>query len=149
MKNLHKFTSLILASSIFFNYATRVIDGDTLVINDGRHVRLLGINAPEIRKRGISGGEPYALEAKTRLEELVNGKKVRIEYDFNDANKTDKDKYGRTLAYIIVDGEDAGVTLVRGGYVRAYMYKGLTRKNQILEAEQEARQEERGIWAGK
>ena len=52
----------------------RVIDGDTLELQDGRIVRLLGVNAPE-------RDESYYLESKERLIELVFGKKVFLEYD--------------------------------------------------------------------
>src|SRR4030065_366152 len=66
---------------------TKVIDGDTIVIEGGYHVRYIGIDAPE-------SGEFYYLEAKQANEDLVAGKKIRLESDISD-----KDSYGRLLRY--------------------------------------------------
>jgi len=79
---------------------TRVIDGDTVVLSDGRTVRYLGINAPE-------KGEEGFLEAKERNEELVSGKEVRLEYDLEK-----KDRYGRDLAYVFVGEEMINLKLL-------------------------------------
>ena len=73
---------------------TKVIDGDTVVVEGGYHVRLLGIDTDE-------RGYPCYNEAKKRLEELVLNKEVYLESD-----KDDKDQYERYLRYLILD-EDA------------------------------------------
>jgi len=67
-------------------------DGDTIVLEDGRKIRLLGINTPEVQHKGKmadAGGE----DAKTWLINKLRHSKVRLEFYFD---KTDK--YGRTLA---------------------------------------------------
>ncbi len=70
-----------------------ISDGDTFEMNSGVTVRLLGVNAPD---RGEAGGE----EAKDGLRELVEKKKVYLEYD-----RYQDDKYGRILAWVWVGCE--------------------------------------------
>jgi len=74
----------------------RVVDGDTLRLVDGRSVRLIGVNTPELGRRGTRT-EPYAKAAKAALEKLVaaNGGKVSLKEGVEA-----KDHYGRTLAYL-------------------------------------------------
>ncbi|MNH12089.1 SPBc2 prophage-derived endonuclease YokF precursor [compost metagenome] len=74
----------------------QVIDGDTLRLTDGRSVRMIGINAPEIGRKGRTS-EPYAEAARQRLQTLVriNDGKVGLV-----PGVETKDKYGRTLAHI-------------------------------------------------
>jgi len=74
----------------------RVVDGDTLRLADGRSVRLIGVNTPELGKRGTRT-EPYAKAAKSALEKLVaaGGGKVFVKEGIEA-----KDHYGRTLAYL-------------------------------------------------
>lgn len=137
-----------LEQGIEEHYVKRVIDGDTLVLDDERHVRLLGINTPELRKKGRQGAEEYAVEASDRLSRLVGGnKKIKLEYDLTDKNKEDKDRFGRTLGYIIADGENTSIILTREGFARAFMYKDLKYRKEILEAEEEAKSAGRRIWA--
>lgn len=70
-----------------------VIDGDTLILKNGREVRLLAINAPE---RGAKNFE----KAKDELNNLIENKKIFLEYD-----RYQDDKYGRILAWVWVDCE--------------------------------------------
>ena len=128
------------------HYVTRVIDGDTLNLDDGRRIRLLGINASELRKKGV-GKEFYADEAKQKLEELVRGEKVIIELDETDNNKKDKDKYERTLGYVIVNGQNTSIILLKDGYARKFMHERLKYRAEIEKTEQEAREARKGIWA--
>ena|SRR5579864_4541539 len=68
----------------------KVIDGDTAIANDGRHIRFLGINTAE-------KGESYSIQAKELNVKLTLGKPIRLEFD-----QEQKDRYGRTLAYVFV-----------------------------------------------
>jgi len=114
---------------------TQVIDGDTIVIQGGRHVRYIGIDAPE-------EGEPYYLEAKRVNRELVAGKKVRLERDISET-----DKYGRLLRYVYVGDTFVNAEIVRQGYAWAKAYPPDVKYQPYLEAmEKEARQLKRGIW---
>ncbi len=89
---------------------TKVIDGDTVIVEGGYSVRLLGIDTDE-------RGEPCYEEAKEYLEDLVLGREVRLERD-----EEDVDKYGRCLRYIFVDGKNVNLELVRKGLAVARFY---------------------------
>ncbi len=69
----------------------QVIDGDTIVIEGGHHVRYIGIDASE-------RDEPLYREAKEANGALVKGKTVRLERDVSD-----RDRYGRLLRYVYED----------------------------------------------
>lgn len=82
-----------------------VIDGDTVVIGTGQHVRLIGIDTPERDTCGYR-------EAADALRTLVEGRKVRL---VNPESVQDEDRYGRLLRYLDRDGKDAGYDLLRVG----------------------------------
>lgn len=82
---------------------SRVIDGDTVELGDGRTVRLVGIDTPE---RGECGFD----EATADLVRLVEGRSVRLT-----RTGEDTDRYGRLLRYVDVGGLDAGLRLIRTG----------------------------------
>jgi len=114
---------------------TRVIDGDTVIIEGGYHVRYIGIDAPE-------SDEFYYLEAKQFNEGLVGGKNVRLESDISD-----KDSYGRLLRYVYVGDDFVNAEMVRQGCAWAIAYPPDVKYQVYLEAmEEEARQSKRGIW---
>ena len=113
----------------------RVIDGDTIIIEGGYHVRYIGIDAPE-------SGEFYYLEAKQINEGLVAGKNVRLERDISD-----KDSYGRLLRYVYIGDDFANAEIVRQGCAWAVAYPPDVKYQIYLEAmEKEARQSKRGVW---
>jgi endonuclease YncB( thermonuclease family) len=89
----------------------RVIDGDTLVLADGRHVRFIGINATELG-HGKAPDQPYAAAARDRVRELVEAQhgKLRLE-----TGPEAYDQHGRTLAYLFAGGEDLGLELIKEG----------------------------------
>lgn len=74
----------------------RVVDGDTVRLSDGRSVRMIGLNTPELGKQGRSD-EPFAVAARKRLEALVAASDGRVGLL---AGKESKDRYGRTLAHL-------------------------------------------------
>ena len=112
---------------------TKIIDGDTVIIEGGERVRLLGIDADE---RGYPCYEP----AKQRLEELVLNKEVYLESDGED-----QDKYERYLRYLILDGENINLRLVEEGLAIAYFYpQNVKYRDEITEAEKEARENKIG-----
>ena len=90
---------------------TKVIDGDTVVVEGGYHVRLLGVDADE-------KGYPCYDQAKTGLEGLVLGKQVVLEKD-----KTDLDQYGRCLRYIFLGNTNVDVQLVKEVLAVARFYE--------------------------
>ncbi|MFW9083715.1 thermonuclease family protein [Pseudomonas sp. P2758] len=74
----------------------RVVDGDTVRLSDGRSVRMIGLNTPELGKQGRSD-EPFAVAARQRLEALVASSGGRVGVL---PGKESKDHYGRTLAHL-------------------------------------------------
>lgn len=80
----------------------RVVDGDTLVMQGGEKVRLVGIDTPE-------RGEPFYSEAAHHLEGLVAGHSVDL------ARCAEADRYGRTLALITSGGTNVNLAMIRAG----------------------------------
>jgi len=114
---------------------TRVIDGDTIELQDGRRVRYLGIDTPE-------PGEYYGAESTAKNRELVEGEMVELQ-----SGKRDKDEYDRLLRYVYVDGIFVNAELVAQGYATAYIFDPDDRYSQILvQLEQYAKLRERGLW---
>ena len=74
----------------------QVVDGDTLRLVDGRSIRLIGINTPELGRKGRSD-EPYAVQARRRLQALVDASDGRVGLLPGEQRK---DRYGRTLAHL-------------------------------------------------
>ena len=87
----------------------KVIDGDTVITTVGT-VRLIGIDAPEEEECGYQ-------EATERLTGLVDGKDVNL---VPDSLNQDRDKYGRFLRYVEIDGDDVGEVLLKEHYVDMY-----------------------------
>lgn len=124
----------------------QVIDGDTVILTDGRHVRYLGIDTPETRRKDGDGWvkdpEAYAEAATQRNREWVEGKRVRLEWDLQT-----HDRYGRLLAYVYVSEVMVNAELLKEGFAQpltippnvkhASLFKQLSR---------EARLAKRGLW---
>src|SRR6266508_4434330 len=95
----------------------RVIDGDTIVLTTGTHVRLVQIDSPE-----LTSGECYATAARSTLVRLLPaGTRVRLELD---PRLDHVDRYGRTLAYVRKGVENVNVTLVARGAASVWFYDG-------------------------
>ena len=74
----------------------RVVDGDTVRLTDGRSVRMIGLNTPELGKQGRSD-EPFAVAARRRLQALIDASGGRVGLL---PGTQAKDHYGRTLAHV-------------------------------------------------
>ena len=123
----------------------KVHDGDTIsVILNGRKekVRLIGIDAPELRQR------PWGSRAKKRLKELLSSAGWRVILDF-DVEKADR--YGRLLGYLITsEGSILNVRMVKDGYaVLLTIPPNIKYVDELKMAQNEARQYRQGIWSGK
>ena len=122
----------------------KCIDGDTISIKTNdiyTKVRFLAIDAPEIDKN-----EPYSLEAKEYLCNLIkNGKNLYIEYD----SKADKvDKYDRTLAWVWIDNTLLQTELVKNGYAKvAYLYDEYKYASELKKFEEYAKDNKLNIWS--
>lgn len=117
-----------------------VADGDTVTVLDASNtqwkIRLMGIDAPEKKM-------PFGQKSKQYLSDLVFNKQVIVDY-------SKKDRYGRTVGKILVDGIDANLEQVKAGM--AWHYKQYQREQSeedrlaYSEAEDEARNARRGLW---
>ncbi len=125
-------TPLVVGGDLEKKMVTRVIDGDTVVVEGGESVRLLGIDADE-------RGDPCYAAAKDRLEELVLNKEVTLEMGIED-----KDIYDRYLRHIILDGENINLKLVEEGLAIARFYSDVKYKEEIVSAEKTAMENKTG-----
>jgi endonuclease YncB( thermonuclease family) len=120
----------------------RVYDGDTVRLDDGRKVRLLGINTPEIKHRNQdteAGGE----SAKRWLSDKLINKKVRLETDVEQT-----DKYKRSLAHLFTENkEHINLQLVEMGLAAVNIYPpNLKYVTELVDAGSRAEKAKRGIW---
>lgn len=125
----------------------RVGDGDTIEVipldNPDRKekVRLLGLNAP-------GKGEKLFSESQKALASLVLDKTVTIEYEIEDTPA--RDDHNRVLAYVLIDGANINVEVVRQGWSPFSTRHGGARYAEAFnKAEAQARESKSGIWAGK
>lgn len=121
----------------------RVVDGDTIWVGPEERVRLIGIDTPEVDWYG-GQGECYGEEAGLFMRGLLEGERVRLEYD-----EEPRDRYGRTLAYVYLeDGRMVNLLLVRRGYAAVSIFEPNDRyEGQLRIAEREAQEARRGLWS--
>ncbi len=121
---------------------SRVIDGDTIELENGQKVRYIGINTPETVDPRKSV-ECFGKEASLKNKELVEGKNVRLEKDISE-----RDKYSRLLRYVYVDDIFVNDYLVRQGFAYASTFPpDVKYQDQFQKAQLEAQQQNRGIWS--
>jgi len=137
-------------------YVRRVIDGDTLQLENGERVRLIGIDTPEMhtsdklyRDSQRSGEDIRAIQklgqrAYEFTKKLVEGKRVSLEFDVER-----QDKYGRLLAYVYLkkDGTFVNAQIVQEGYASLMTIPpNVKYADLFLKLYQEARKNRRGLW---
>lgn len=97
--------------------APRIIDGDTIELS-GETVRILNIDAPELHHAGCDAEKRLAVLAKKRVKDLIgDGSSVTL---VRGDGKRMKDRHGRTLARVLVNGADIGDTLITDGLARPW-----------------------------
>jgi endonuclease YncB( thermonuclease family) len=119
-----------------------VYDGDTVILRDGRKLRLIGINTPE-RARDERPAEPYADAAREQLQLLAEGPWSLV-YD-----RDRRDRYGRLLAHIF-DSRGRNLTrrLLENGAGQWLVFPpNLKFADCYRHAQQSARADRRGLWA--
>ncbi len=118
----------------------RIIDGDTIELVGGERIRYLMVDAPE-----IGGAEPacYGVNAVTFNTDLVLGRTVELRDDVEC-----RDRFGRRLAYVSVDGREVNALMVERGYacVRHIPPNGADRVAELEALEDGARIARRGLW---
>ncbi len=120
-----------------------VIDGDTIVLSDGRKVRYIGIDAPETGKGYDKKRECYSAEATARNRALVDGRDILLERDTSDV-----DRYGRLLRYVYVDDVFVNDVLVREGFAIARKYPPDTKyTNHFFVVQKSAQENGGGLWS--
>ncbi|MCC6864733.1 MAG: thermonuclease family protein [Ignavibacteria bacterium] len=138
---------------------TKVFDGDTFeaeINGKPEKIRMLGIDTPEKwdsdkfeRDKERSGKDKELLRKLGELSSdftarLIGGKKVIL---LPDSKSDDKDKYGRLLRYVYLeDGTFVNLKIVEEGYANAYRKFNTSKKNEFIEAENEARENKKGLW---
>lgn len=126
----------------------RVVDGETLQLDDGKELRLIGALAP-VPPRYLAAGAAWPADtaARAALERLTLGKRVELAFSGRRA-----DRWGRHLAHAFVIGrgqrEWVQGTLLRSGHARAYVLPGNTEcLAELLAHEREAMRAGAGLWA--
>ena len=123
----------------------RVVDGDTIVVAGGHHIRLIGVDTPETKdpRRPV---QCFGREASAFLSDLLpRGRGVRL---VGDVEPTDV--YDRTLAYAyrLPDGLFVNADLVRQGYARVLTIPpNVAHTDELVALAGEARDAGRGLWA--
>lgn len=120
----------------------QVVDGDTLRLKGGESIRLVGINAPEIGRDGRPD-QAGAQSARRALRDLVEqGDQVTLSL-----GEQGKDRYGRVLAHVAVDGRSVEQRLVAQGLAFAVaIAPNLALADCLFATEREARDSGRGLW---
>ena len=136
---------LILCSSFSsaedYYLVTRVVDGDTIVLNTGEKIRLIGIDTPETvhSKKPV---EYFGKEASAFTKRMCEGKRIWLEYDWQRY-----DKYSRTLAYVYLeDGTFLNAEIIRQGYGFAYTRFPFKYLEEFKRYQKEAMENKRGLW---
>ena len=121
----------------------RVVDGDTVLLADGRALRLIGVNAPERGRKGVAD-DPHAAAAEAELVRLLRPAGLKLV-----AGREGFDRHGRSLGDLFLgDGALAAAELVRAGLGFAVVVPPNDAHIACLvAAEHEARTAHRGIWA--
>lgn len=103
-----------------------VVDGDTVILADGERVRLLGVNAPEVRRRvgsrWVYAPQPGALAAMQFVRQHCEGRPARVQLDPPPYRR--RDKYDRLLAYLACQQPDGtwvevNLEIIRDGLAKA------------------------------
>ena len=112
----------------------KIADGDTLTLltpsNEQVKIRLADIDTPEKK-------QPFGNKAKQALANLAFQKQALIEVEA-------KDRYGRTVGVVFVDGLNVNAELVKQGM--AWVYRKYTDDKRLYTLESEAKQAKRGLW---
>lgn len=121
---------------------TRVVDGDTIEIEDGEKVRYIGVNTPEsVDPRKVV--QCFGKEASEYNKKLVEGKRVRLEPDVED-----RDKYHRLLRYVWLGDTMVNEKLMQDGYAQVMtIAPNVKYVERFKSAQTAAREAKRGLWS--
>jgi endonuclease YncB( thermonuclease family) len=133
------FTQLALGD-VFEGKVVGVADGDTVTVLDStqtpQKIRLEGLDAPEKK-------QAYGAQAKAAMSQLAFGKQAEVVW-------RKRDRYGRVLGKVLVEGQDVGLEMIRSGlgwHYKQYSKQQDKADQQIYsQAELDAREQKRGLW---
>lgn len=125
---------------------TNVVDGDTIDVQfeNGKkeRVRLVLVDTPET-KHPTKPVQPFGPEASNFTKQLLTGKDVELELDVQE-----RDKYGRILAYVYIDGKMINKLLLKKGLARVAVYPPNTRYvDEFYAIQKQAQKQKLGIWS--
>jgi micrococcal nuclease len=130
------------ASKADAQLVTRVVDGDTLIVQSVGRVRLIGVDTPET----VDPRRPvqfFGKEASAFTSRMAQDKVVRLDFD---VERTDR--FGRTLAYVYLpDGTSLNAEIVKQGYGHAYTQFPFRYSAEFQGYERDAREASLGLWA--
>jgi len=133
----------------------RAVDGDTLLLDNGERVRLIGIDTPEMHEssklyrdskkanQDIETIKELGRQSYQFTKSLVEGKRVKLEFDVER-----QDKYKRLLAYVYLkDGTFVNAEIVKQGYASLMTIPpNVKYADLFVKLSQEARENQRGLW---
>ncbi|MEQ9223881.1 MAG: thermonuclease family protein [Salinisphaeraceae bacterium] len=113
----------------------KIFDGDTFVLDQGRsdegiHIRLFGIDAPE-------SSQAYGEQATEALKQAIDNREVVVEV-------TDRDQYGRSIGEVFVNGGSVNLWMVQAGH--AWVYRRYNEDPRYLSAQRQAQNNQWGLW---
>ena len=121
----------------------KVLDGDTMILSNGEKVRLIGVDTPEVA-HPLKSVQYFGKEASSFTKKMVEGKKVRLEFDWQR-----RDRYNRLLAYVYLeDGTFVNAEIIKQGYGFAYTRFPFNYLEEFRRYQREAREKNRGLWRG-
>ena len=100
----------------------RIIDGDTFEIENGDKVRMIGIDAPELK-------DNEGLESKNHLKLLIENKYVSL---IEDKKNKNKDFFGRLLRYVYIENTDVNLKMIEDGYANVYTKFKFTKSKEYI-----------------
>jgi micrococcal nuclease len=135
-------TPLIASESAELATVLRVVDGDTIELTDGRKVRYIGVDTPELH-HPTKGVQCFGQEAMEKNKELVEGKIIKMKKDVSET-----DRYKRLLRYIWVNDIFVNEYLAREGYALQATFPPDVKYAELFRsAAEEARLKNRGLWS--
>ena len=125
---------------------SKVVDGDTIRLKDGRLIRFIGINTPELARKGRPA-EPLAKKARQVLESMLEKFSYRVGLRYGSERK---DRYGRTLAHVYLgDGVSVEARMLSAGMAAQIVVPPNTWNIECYRvAEHSARQTKKSVWRG-
>lgn len=120
----------------------RVVDGDTIELTDGRKVRYIGVDTPELH-HPTKGAQCFGKEAMEKNKELVEGKVIKIKKDVSET-----DRYKRLLRYVWINDIFVNEYLAKEGFALQATFPPDVKYVELFrKAAEEARLQNKGLWS--